>query len=240
MILVTGNGTLAKELIKHSTKENPIISLSKEEMDITNEEQTSNTIKKYMMLPAFPKYLIHTAALTKPMSVNDRNPITSINTNIIGTANVAKICNKYGIKFIYISTDFVYNESQEKIDENSGLKPINKYGWSKLGGECVTQLISNSLILRCALCDIPFRHKKAFSNIYRTSIRHKEAAKIILKLKDEEGIINIGGPVKSVYEFVKEYQHITPLHYSEYFKEKDSQIILLKLNTTKLEKIINE
>ena len=43
------------------------------------------------------------------MSINDRNPITSITTNIVGTANVAKICHKYGIKFIYISTDFVYD-----------------------------------------------------------------------------------------------------------------------------------
>ena len=60
-------------------------------MDITNEEQVSNIIKKYMMMPNFPKYLIHTAALTKPMSVNDRNPIMSIDTNIIGTANVGKI-----------------------------------------------------------------------------------------------------------------------------------------------------
>ena len=51
MILITGNGTLARELLKYSTKKTPIISLSKREMDITNEEQVSNTIKKYMMMP---------------------------------------------------------------------------------------------------------------------------------------------------------------------------------------------
>ena len=238
MILVTGDGILAKELIKHSTKDLSIVSLSKQEMDITNEYQVSNIIKKYMMMPAFPKYLIHTAALTKPMSVNDKNPITSINTNIIGTANIAKICYKYDIKFIYISTDFVYKEKQELVNEDSGLKPKNKYGWSKLGGECVSQIIPNSLILRCALCDIPFRHKMAFSNIYRTPIIHKEAAKIILKLKDEEGVINIGGEKKSIYEFVKNYQEIKPYHYPKDEKNTNSQVMSIKLNTQKMKKCI--
>ena len=230
MILITGNGTLAQELTKYSTKEMPIISLSKREMDITNEEQVSNTIKKYMMLPSFPKYIIHTAALTKPMSINDRNPITSITTNIIGTANVAKICHKYNIKFIYISTDFVYDNVEEEVDEDGSLKPINNYGWSKLGGECVTKLIPESLILRCSLCDIPFRHKVAFDNVYRTPITHKDAARLILGVKDHIGIINIGGNIKTVYEFVKEHQDIDPITYNG----NNSQVTSIKLNTNKL------
>jgi len=237
MILVTGNGTLAQELLKYSTNKSPIISLSKREMDITNEEQVSDTIKKYMMLPDFPKYIIHTAALTKPMSVNDKNPIMSINTNIIGTANVAKISHKYNIKFIYISTDFVYDDNiNSEVNEEDSLKPINNYGWSKLGGECVSHILPDSLILRCSLCDIPFRHKAAFNNIYRTSITHKDAAKLILKVKDEQGIINIGGPVKTVYDFVKGYQDIKPIT----FWGKNNQVSSIKLNTTKLKNIINE
>ena len=103
MILVTGNGRLAKELEKLSTDTLPIITLSRREMDITNEYMVSDVMKKFMIKPDFPKYLIHTAALTKPMDVNDRNPIMSMDTNVVGTANVAKVCSKYGIKFIYIS-----------------------------------------------------------------------------------------------------------------------------------------
>ena len=230
MILITGNGTLAQELIKNSKI--PTISLSKREMDITNEEQVSNVIKKYMMMPDFPKYIIHPAALTKPMDINDKNPITSVDVNIVGTANIAKICHKYGIKFIYISTDFVYNNGL--CDEESSLKPINSYGWSKLGGECVAHIVPNSLILRCSLCDIPFRHKAAFNNIYRTSITHKDAAKFILKVKDETGIINIGGPVQTVYDFVKKYQDVESLKY----KGNNPQVTSIKLDTTKLNNII--
>jgi dTDP-4-dehydrorhamnose reductase len=232
VILVTGNGRLAKELEKLSTDTLPIITLSRREMDITNEYMVSDVIKKFMIKPDFPKYLIHTAALTKPMDVNDRNPIMSMDTNVVGTANVAKVCSKYGIKFIYISTDFVYGDSS-LVDENSEVKPSNNYGWSKLGGECITKLISDSLILRCSLCDIPFRHKFAFDDVYRNSITHEDVASIIMKVKDEVGIINVGGKYQSVYDFVSKHQEIK--------KASGSHLApSLNLNVDKLMSIIDE
>ena len=112
MLLVSGNGILANELLKLSTDDLPITILSKREMDITDEYKVSDVIKSFMMKPDYPKYFVHTAALTKPMRVNDKNPIMSMSTNIVGTANVARICYKYGIKFIYISTDFVYDSEK--------------------------------------------------------------------------------------------------------------------------------
>jgi dTDP-4-dehydrorhamnose reductase len=238
MILVTGNGTLAKELVKLSTNETSIVSLSRKTMDITDEYVVSDVIKKYMMTPDKPKYLIHSAALTKPMEINDTNPIESLSVNIVGTANVARICHKYGIKFIYISTDFVYPSREYNYmplshTEETPLKPSNNYGWSKLGGECVTQLVSDSLILRCALCDIPFRHSVAFTDVYRNSITHKDIAPLILKLKDETGVINLAGDNKTVYDFVSQYQEID--------KGSGKSIApSLKLNTQKLKELLGE
>lgn len=232
MILVTGNGTLASELVKLSTDVNPIISLSRKNMDIIDEYVVSDVIKKYVITPNKPKYLIHTAALTKPMEINDTNPIESLSVNIVGTSNVAKICHKYGIKFIYISTDFVY-DGDGLMSEDSPVKPSNNYGWSKLGGECVTRLIPNSLILRCALCDIPFRHEIAFNDVYRSSITHKDIAPLILKLKDEVGVINLAGETKTVYDFVSQYQTI---------KSGGGERISpsIRVNTQKLKGLLNE
>jgi len=232
LILVSGSGKLAQELTNLCSLSLPVTILPRRVMDITNEYMVSDVIKNFMMTPDYPKYFIHTAALTKPMDVNDRNPLMSLDTNIVGTANVAKMCNKYGIKFIYISTDFVYGDS-ELVDEESEVKPSNNYGWSKLGGECITKLIEDSLILRCSLCDIPFRHKFAFDDVYRNSITHKEVADIILKVKDEVGIINVGGEYQSVYNFVSKHQSIE--------KAGGSHIApSLRLDTKKLKGIIGE
>jgi len=232
LILVSGSGKLAKELTNLCSLSLPVTMLPRRAMDITNEYMVSDVIKKFMMTPDYPKYFVHTAALTKPMDVNDRNPIMSLDTNIVGTANVAKICSKYGIKFIYISTDFVYGDS-ELVDEESKVKPSNNYGWSKLGGECVAKLVKDSLILRCSLCDIPFRHKLAFDDVYRNSITHKDVADIILKVKDEVGIINVGGEYQSVYNFVSKHQSIE--------KARGSHIApSLRLDTKKLKGIMGE
>ena len=232
MILVSGNGILANELLKLSTDDLSLTILSRKEMDITDEYVVSDVIKGFMVKPNYPKYFVHTAALTKPMDINDRNPIMSLTTNIVGTVNVARICYKYGIKFIYISTDFVYS-SDESVDEESEVKPLNNYGWSKLGGECVTKLIPNSLILRCSLCDIPFRHKIAFNDVYRNSITHEEVAGIILKIKDEVGIINVGGEHQSVYEFVSQYQKVDTTSGAKIAPS-------LQLNIEKLKELLNE
>ena len=232
MILVTGNGTLASELGQLSTDDTPIVSLSRKNMDITDEYVVSDVIKKFVVTPNKPRYLIHTAALTKPMEINDSNPIDSLSVNIVGTSNVAKICHKYEIKFIYISTDFVY-DGDGLMSEDSPVKPSNNYGWSKLGGECVTRLIPNSLILRCALCDIPFRHEIAFNDVYRSSITHEDIAPLILKLKDEVGVINLAGETKTVYDFVSQYQTI-----NSGGGERISPSI--RVNTQKLKGLLNE
>ena len=178
-------------------------------------------------------YVIHSGGLSSPMRRHKENPTKSIKTNIVGSCNIAMMCERFDKKMIYISTNYVYPGLFGNQDEEYGLKPFNNYGWSKLGGECVTRLITDSLILRCALCDIPFRHTVAFDDVYRSSITHKDVADIILKVKDEVGTINIGGKYQSVYEFVSEHQVVE--------KGNGSHIApTLKLSTKKLESIISE
>ena len=213
MILVSGNGKLARELEKLSTDSMLINILSRKEMDITDEYRVSDVIKDLMMKPNYPKYFVHTAALTKPMDVNDRNPIMSLDTNIVGTANVAKVCSKYGIKFIYISTDFVYDAEKsyrgkcsDIVGEESKVKPSNNYGWSKLGGECAVHHYDNALILRVCMNAVPFPHERAFTDVISSHMYADEAAGVTLKLLDEVGIINVGGKAQSVYDFVVEHE----------------------------------
>ena len=89
------------------------------------------SIKRYVS-KIKPDYLIHCAALSRPMSIHDNNINKSIDTNIIGTSNIVKICNVYKVKLIYFSTNYVY-QAKGNYKENDPVMPINKYAISKLG-----------------------------------------------------------------------------------------------------------
>ena len=129
----------------------------------------------------------------------------SINLNIIGTANLVNICSELKIKLIYFSTGYVYPGKKGNYKEHDPLLPWNNYAWSKLGGECAVQMYKNSLILRVNMTEKPFIHKKAFADVKINFLFHEQLAKILIKIIDRKGIINVGGPTKTVYNFAKKY-----------------------------------
>ena len=84
--------------------------------------------------------VIHFAAsLIVPESV--KNPLKYYLNNTANTANLIKLCVKYGVNnFVFSSTAAVYGEpdiSKMPITENSLLSPINPYGMSKLMSETI-------------------------------------------------------------------------------------------------------
>lgn len=198
ILISGGNSRFAKELIKQNSLYT-LIPLSKDEMDITNVMSVNSAIKKYN-----PDIFLHVAALSRPMNIHESDPSTSIHLNIIGTSNCVMACIHHDIKFVYISTDYVYPGTVGNYRETDGVYPVNKYAWSKLGGECAVMMYDNSLILRMAMTEYPFPHKKAFTDLYKSSIWHSDAAKVVYALieKDAKGIYNVGKERKSVYDFV--------------------------------------
>ena len=199
-ILVSGGGgDFCKALLNKSNKDHIIFPVEKEEMDVSIKPQVDQAIRKYC-----PDIFIHAGALTRPMSVHEENPSLSISSNIVGTSNVVISCIEESIKLIYISTDYVYPGVSGGYTESSPLLPVNKYGWSKLGGECAVMLYDNSLVLRMAMTPYPFSHKSALVDCHKSSIYIPDAAKICLEVLDEKGIINVGGNPQSIYDFAKE------------------------------------
>ena len=161
-----------------------------------------NLMKKYIQ-KIKPKYIIHCAGLSRPMDLHVKDINQSINLNIIGTANVVKLCNEFGIKLIYFSTGYVYEGKKGNYSEKDPVLPINNYAWSKLGGESSVILYKKSLILRIMMCERPFIHNQAFYDIKTNFMFQDEVAKIIPKILNKKGIINIGGKIQSVFNFAK-------------------------------------
>ena len=199
ILISGGGGDFAKLILKYNTKFK-IFAPSKRKMDVTKLKSIINFIKKTKV-----NCFIHAAALTKPMSQHNTEIQKSIKTNIIGTSNAVIACSLLKIKIIYISTNFVYPGIKGNYKETDYLMPVNSYGWSKLGGECAVKLYKNSLILRVCMTEDVYPHNIAYTNYVTSFLKKSDAAKIILKLIDKKGIINIGGEKNSAYNFAKKY-----------------------------------
>ena len=231
-IVVTGGaGRFAKSLKKIVSKYN-FIYPTKKNLNINS----IGSIRKYLKKTK-PKSVLHLAGLSRPMKEHVNNIEKSIKLNIVGTANIVRVCSMLKIKLIYFSTSYVYPGNKGNYKESDALLPWNNYGWSKLGGESAVQMYKNSLILRVCMTEKPFVHKKAFTNVKLNFIFHEEVAKMLNKVLDKKGIINIGGPARSVYNFAKIYNSKVIKTKSK-SGNKENFPLNLYMNLSKLKKII--
>ena len=197
-ILVTGGDGRFSKILKKQNLKLDLFFASKKQCDITNINSISKIVKKIR-----PKIIIHCAGLSRPMMVHEKNILKSIDLNIIGTSNITKVCKKHNIKLVYFSTGYVYEGKRGNYSENDPVKPFNNYGLSKLGGECAVSMYKNSLILRITMTKKPFLYNKAFTNIKSNFMFHEDLVKILPKLINHKGILNVGGKSQSIYSFAK-------------------------------------
>lgn len=172
---------------------------SLEQFDVTNYTQMEEYVKSHKC-----ELIIHAAAFTSPPMV-EKDPLKALEVNIAGTCNVVKLCMKYDIRLIYISTDYVFEGSQGNYKETDPVNPVNKYAWSKLGGECAVRMYDKSLIIRTTFGPDVFPYEKAFTDQWTSRESVSIIAGKISKLIDEQltGIIHIGGERRTVFEYAR-------------------------------------
>ena len=210
-IVITGASGRFGSVLKEEYRSQKIFWPIKKELNIISVKSIEKYLKKIK-----PKILIHLAGLSRPMNSHDKNILKSIDLNIIGTANIVKVCSKLNIKLIYFSTSYIYPNKKGNHKEVDPILPVNNYAWSKLGGECAVHMYKNSLILRVCMTEKPFVHKKAYANVKTNFIYHDDIAKILFKLVNQKGILNLGGKTQSPFNFAKNYS----LNVKKIYKKK--------------------
>lgn len=180
-----------------------------EELDITKPVIVNRFLMQHKI-----DAVIHCAAMAR-MSECEQDPVKAIKTNIIGTANLVNAVLKkqakvrISIRFIYISTDGVYPGTKGNYSEKIATIPYNKYGWTKLGGECAVRLLENFCIIRTSFFD-PGKIKFNCSarDIYSSRLPIDCLAKEVLLMLDSGfiGAINIGDKRKSDYQRYKKFK----------------------------------
>ncbi len=233
IVITGGTGRFGRVLKSYKTN-HKLIFPTRNELDILNIKK----IRKYLNKKK-PDILIHLAALSRPMNIHETNISKSIDLNIIGTANITKVCNQKKIKIIYFSTNYVYPGKKGNYKESDPIFPVNNYAWSKLGGEASVQLYKNSLILRVCMTEKPFIHPKAFANVKTNFIFHEEIVPLLFKLLNKRGIVNLGGKSQSIFNFAKKNKVDVK---KTYLKKKNKIGIPINssMNLTKLRNILKK
>lgn len=169
------------------------------EFNITDYSQMKRCIENKPL-----EMIIHAAAFTSPPLV-DKNPMKAVDVNIVGTCNIVKLCIECRYRLVYISTDYVFKGDKGNYKEDDPVYPVNKYAWSKLGGECAVRLYDKSLIVRTTFGPDVFPYEKAFIDQWTSRQCVSVIARKISKLIDTDlvGTIHVGGKHQTVFEYAK-------------------------------------
>ena len=161
---------------------------SRKEFDVTNCGQMQCYLE---MHPC--DVIIHAAAFISPPAI-DKDPSKAIEVNIIGTSNVVRLCMQHGARLIYVSTDYVFKGDKGNYAETDPVYPVNKYAWSKLGGECAAAMYDKSLIVRTTFGPNVFPFEKAFVDQWTSRESVTAIAEKIGKLVDKDvTVVSHGG-----------------------------------------------
>ncbi|CAM4114236.1 dTDP-4-dehydrorhamnose reductase [Bacillus paranthracis] len=145
-ILVTGyNGQLGYDVVKRGEKQGlEMQGIGIEDLDITNEAAVYEFVDKVK-----PDAIIHCAAYTAVDKSEDDKELCW-NVNVEGTKYLATAAKKLNAKFVYISTDYVFDgEGTHAFVETDAPNPVGYYGLTKYEGEKVVRsLIDSNFIVR--------------------------------------------------------------------------------------------
>jgi len=176
--------------------------------DITNLESIGPLLSKIM-----PDIVINTAAIADIDYAEKENKIT-MRINFESAVEIARICSLYQIKYVFFSSDAVFEGNKNDYFETDIPCPVNFYGQTKALAEKGISLINpQSIIIRISLVlGLPLDGGNSFvadlknklesetviyapSDIVRTPIDVKtlSSAAIELGLSDFSGIMHIGG-----------------------------------------------
>ncbi|MFA6518506.1 MAG: sugar nucleotide-binding protein [Candidatus Shapirobacteria bacterium] len=123
-------------------------------VDILNQKQLQDEFQKHLDA----SLVIHLAAFTDTnIAWAQRGDKSGLcyQLNVIGTQNIANLCQEHKKYLIYVSTDFVFDGATNKpYTEDDLPNPIEWYGQTKFEGEKVVSQLTDSAITRISF---PYR-----------------------------------------------------------------------------------
>ena len=198
MILITGSsGFLGSRLAVYLGKRYDLLLPTHSELNVSRE----GTVLAYMEEHR-PKVVIHCAALSNTWYC-EQHPEESHRVNVQGTVKMAKACKRIGAKFIFMSSDQVYNGTiaSGPLREDCLLQPVNVYGRHKLEAEQRALLnLHESVGLRLTwMYDMPDSKMKLNSNILvNLQKASREGSVINVATHEYRGVTDVWEVVRNI------------------------------------------
>lgn len=141
-----GFETLAVDILFHDSYKNIAHLEGKADLsktDIRNEQSVRGLFADFR-----PQHVYHLAAHHFIPYCNE-HPVAAIETNLIGTQNIANACAEYGVeKLFFASTAAVYGISDNPHEETENIDPLDIYGVTKAAGEKIVNFITRRADLK--------------------------------------------------------------------------------------------
>lgn len=140
-ILITGGtGLLGKALVEELGSASELVAtyfgdyefkggIRYEKADVRDRDGYDTLFKSFR-----PEVLVHTASIGSPDFAEKFRELTW-QINIGGVENMIGLCEKYGTKLVFISSNGIYDGDNAPYGEEDLARPVNYYGETKLAGE---------------------------------------------------------------------------------------------------------
>lgn len=205
-VLVAGaKGMLGQALSRAFSGHSPVL-IDKDALDITDIAAVEAAVKKIR-----PDAIINAAAYTD-VDECEENIDACREVNAKGPGNLAKISQKYDIKLVHYSTDYVFDGQKPDgyTEDHDDLDPINAYGRSKAEGErAVRSNSANYYIIRIAWLYGP--GGKNFVNTMVELGRKKDVLKVV---DDQRGSPTYTKDAAETTKFVLENDLVPGVYHS--------------------------
>ena len=166
--------------------------------DLCDEKIVTSILQKHSIT-----HIIHFAAQSHVQN-SFEDSIKFTHDNVLGTHTLLECSRKYGKiqKFIHVSTDEVYGESLNEVNEKhkteqSILCPTNPYAATKAGAELIAQSYAHSYKMPIIIT--------RGNNVYGPNQYPEKLIPLFIKLLNEEKKVTIQGEGTSVRAFLHAY-----------------------------------
>lgn len=197
-LLITGaSGFVGSRVVARWRNEYAVLAPSHSELDITDRESVDSYFLQHT-----PDVVVHLAALSNT-GYCEQHPDESYRVNVEGVCNLAVAAARNGVKFIFFSSDQVYNGNCESgpLSEDVTVAPENVYGRHKLEAEQrALELCPTAVALRATwMYDIERAGMPVHANfVLNITKAIKERTPLVLPVREYRGITW----VRDVVEFL--------------------------------------